>query len=97
VIWLDYPFVVVFAQLLRRTFQRAVAKQPMWDGCIEDWRTVFSKDSILLWCITTHRRRKRNYPRALAKPEHAHLQLIHLRSRRQTRRWLASLEKVAET
>jgi len=91
IVWLDYPFFVIFGQLLRRTLQRAITKEPMWGGCVESWRDIFSKDSILIWCITTHRRRKRNYPKVLAKPEHAHLTFVHLRSRRQTRRWLESL------
>jgi adenylate kinase family enzyme len=92
IVWLDYPFFVVFGQLLLRTITRAITREPMWDGCIETWRMAFlSRESILLWCIRTHRRRKRNYPRALAAPEHAHLQLIRLRSRRATRRWLAAL------
>jgi len=93
VVWLDYPFLVIFGQLLKRTFRRVLTKEPMWGGCVESWRVMFSKDSILVWCMTTHRRRKKNYPRALAKPEHAHLTFVHLRSRRQTKRWLASLEQ----
>ena len=94
IVWLDYPFHVVFGQLLRRTVSRTMSKQPMWEGCVESWRgSFFSRDSILLWCLQTFWRRKRNYPGVFARPEHAHLEVVRLRSRRATRRWIESLRR----
>ena len=93
-VWLDYAFPRVFTQLLWRTIRRALTKEPMWGGCVENWRmAIFSRESILLWCMQTHWRRKRNYPGILARPEHAHLQIIHLRNRRETAGWLDNLPK----
>jgi len=92
VVWLDYPFRRVFTQLLRRTILRVVCREELWNGNRESWRTsFFSRDSILLWAIRTHRRRKREYPELLARPENAHLTVIRLRSPAETRRWLATL------
>jgi hypothetical protein len=34
---------------------------------------------------------RKNYPKAFLQPEYAHLQIIHLRSRRETKRWLDGL------
>jgi len=92
IVWLDYPFPRVFGQLLRRTIARAITKEPMWGGCVENWRMAFlSTDSILIWCLQTYWKRWWNYPNVLARPEHAHLRVVRLRTRRQTNRWLASL------
>jgi hypothetical protein len=52
--------------------------------------TFCSRDSILLWALTTYRRRRREYPALFTQPEHAHLRVIHLRSPWATRAWLAA-------
>ena len=92
VIWLDYSFPRVFSQLIGRTVRRIVDRKVLWNGNREEWRSaVFSRDSILLWAIQTHWRRKRANPIVLARPEAAHLQVVRLRSRRQTRQWLHTL------
>ena len=94
IVWLDYSFPRVFGQLLWRTVRRTISAKPMWGGCKESFRISFlSRDSILLWCLQTYWRRKRNYPEILARPEHTHLQIIRLRNRRETARWLDSLPK----
>ena len=91
-VWLDYPFLRVFGQLLRRTIARAITREPMWGGCVESWRMAFfSTDSILVWCLQTYWKRRRNYPSVLAQPEHAHLRVVRLRTRREADRWLESL------
>ena len=93
VIWLDYSFARVFSQLLARTVARIVDREVLWNGNRERWRTaVFSRDSILLWAIQTHWRRKRSTPVELARPEWAHLNVVRLRSRRETHRWLCQLK-----
>ncbi len=92
IVWLDYSLARVFSQLLWRTIRRAVTREPMWGGCRESFRiSFFSRDSILLWCLHTYWRRKRNYPEILAWPEHTRLRVVRLRSRRETARWLESL------
>jgi len=93
IVWLDYPFPRVFLQLLRRTISRAITKEAMWDGCVETWRKgFFSRDSILLWCLQTYWRRRRNYPGVFNRPEHRHLRVVRLRSPRETAGWLARLD-----
>ena len=93
IVWLDYSFPRVFLQLLGRTIRRATTREPMWDGCVETWRKgFFSRDSILLWCLKTYGRRRRNVPAVLRRPEHRHLTIIRLRSRRETDAWLRSLD-----
>jgi len=89
VVWLDYSFPRVFTQLLRRTLSRALSGDELWPGCRETLRGSFvSRDSILLWCLQTYWRRRRNYPKLIAASEHAHLQFIRLRSPRRARKWL---------
>lgn len=60
---LDPPFVLYFPRLLWRTFARLCRfGTPCAPGCDEDWREVFfSRNSIILWCITHHSSVRRRY------------------------------------
>jgi adenylate kinase family enzyme len=93
IVWLDYGFLRVFGQLLLRTVRRCLTGEVLWHGNRERFRIAFlSRDSILVWAIRTHRRRRREYPALLSLPENGHLRLIRLRSPREARRWLESLQ-----
>ena len=92
IIWLDYSFPRVFWQLLLRTIRRSVTREAMWDGCYERFLKSFcSKDSILLWCIKTYWRRKRNYSALFEQPEHQHITLLRFTTPNKFQRWLATL------
>ncbi|KIY42906.1 hypothetical protein FISHEDRAFT_54539 [Fistulina hepatica ATCC 64428] len=56
VIWLDPPLVVTFYRILCRTLGRLLGtKEPCSPGCAETIREAFfSRDSILLYCLTSH-------------------------------------------
>ncbi len=62
-IWLDLPFPLVFWRLLRRTIWRAITKEDLWGtGNRESLvRSFFSRQSILLWAIRTHRRNRERF------------------------------------
>ncbi|HBB34928.1 MAG TPA: adenylate kinase [Cyanobacteria bacterium UBA8803] len=91
VIWLDYSLPVIMSRLMWRTFWRVVKQEELWNGNRETWQRTFSRESILLWALTTYRQKRKNYPLLFQKPEYAHLQVIHLRSPKATSTWLASL------
>ena len=92
VVWLDYALPVIMGRLLWRTLRRMVTREELWSGNRESVRAVFfSRDSILLWALSTYRRRRREYPILFARPEYAHLRTVRLRSPRATKRWLDSL------
>ncbi len=95
-VWLDYPLRTIMWQLLWRTLRRCVTGEELWNGNRERFRTsFFSRDSVILWALTTYRRRRRQIPRQLALPEHSHLAVVRLRSRRETRSWLEALGATA--
>jgi adenylate kinase family enzyme len=83
IIWLNYPFYLVFFRALKRTISRAITKEPMFSGNVETFKQSFlSKDSILLWVITTYNRRKKKYPLLFMKPEYRHLKVIELKKQK---------------
>lgn len=94
VVWLDYPFLVVFWRLLTRTIRRSWRREELWNGNREKfwWHLkLWSDDSLFHWLIKTYWRRKRETPELLKLPQYAHLHLIHLETPRQAEEWLGSL------
>jgi adenylate kinase family enzyme len=58
VVALDYPRLTSFARLLRRTCSRVIDRQEVCNGNRESLRDVFARDSILLWHVTSFRRKR---------------------------------------
>jgi len=95
IVWLDYPFPIVFWRLFRRTMLRGVLRTRLWNDNREDlWRHFLTKDSLFYWAVKTHWRRRKTLPAAFALPEHAHLQVIRHHTAQETRRWLAGISAV---
>lgn len=91
IIWLDYALPVVLWRVTRRTARRLISRAELWNGNRESVRTLLSRDSIILWALTTWGKNRREYRQLFAAPDYAQLRLIHLRSPRETRRWLLHL------
>jgi adenylate kinase family enzyme len=95
VLWLRLPFRVSFWRLCKRTVMRAWMKQPLWEGNPnrESWRkSFFSRDSILLYAITSRKRHVETTLRVLSATPH-HASVIELRSARAVRRLLQELSQ----
>ena len=80
IIWLNYSFPVVLRRAISRTIRRVFTKEVVFSENVETFRKAFlSKDSILLWVITTFHHRRRRYQDIRAKNEYGHLKWIELR------------------
>ena len=95
VIWLDPPLTVIFARLFERAVRRIRSGEELWPGTgnRETFRNQFlSPDNLFWWALKTYRRRRRELPLALARPEHAHLTVHRLRRPAETEAWLETAE-----
>ena len=92
IIWLDYPFLLVFYRLFIRTIQRVIFRTRLWHNNRESFRNTFlSKDSLFLWLFQSYPRLKKGYPLILAQPEHSHLKVLRFTRPVQARQWLQEL------
>jgi adenylate kinase family enzyme len=94
IIWLDYPFHVVFWRLFTRTIRRSYLQEELWNGNRENFWThlkLWSEESLFHWLFKTYWRRKREYPLLFASPGNAHLKIIDFRHPKETERWLNNL------
>ena len=91
IIWLDYPFHIVFWRLLTRTIRRCSQGKNYGMAIVENFWThlkLWSEESLFHWLFKTYWRRKREYPLLFALPENAHLKIIHFKHPKETERWL---------
>lgn len=97
IIWLDYPFWIIFNQLTWRTFRRWWTRELLWGTNREPFWIHFkfwSQESLYHWLFKTYWRRKRETPALLVLPEHRHLKLIHLKHPREAETWLESMQRL---
>ena len=90
-LWLDYTFGLVMRQVVDRTIRRVIRRERLWNGNRESLRLTFSKDSILLWVVQTHARRRREMREMLAAGEYDHVRVIRFGSPSELKRWLGRL------
>ncbi|MDF1755986.1 MAG: adenylate kinase [Verrucomicrobiales bacterium] len=95
VIWLDYPFRVTFYRALKRAVGRSLRGTEIWPGTgnRESFRkTFFSRDSVLLWTITSYGKVRKQYREMIGDPQYESIQFVHLTSPAAARRFLAALD-----
>lgn len=92
VVALDYPRWLSFARLVRRTVSGAVTKEPRCNGNVESWRTILSRDSILVWHFRSFAR-KRDRMRAWAASADGP-EVLLFRRPRELEAWPRTLETV---
>lgn len=92
-VWLDLPFRLTLARVVRRTVGRRLRREVLWNGNTEGpLHTVLTDpEHIIRWSISTRRKYGQLVPEAVAA--RPHLQLVRLRSRREVEQWLAGLSR----
>ena len=86
IVGLDYSRGRTFWQLLKRTIARCTDKKEICNGNVESFRTMFSKESILLWHYRSFAR-KRHRMRKWQSSE-TQFEVILFKSPRQLEFWL---------
>ena len=88
-VWLDFPLRVVLWRLLSRTFSRIFKGEVFSSGNREQVTRLLGRQSIVLWAVRSHGRRRRLYEEMIARPRYAHLQVVRLRSPSEVKIWLS--------
>ena len=92
IVWLDYSFPLVLARLTARTLRRGVTGEVLWNGNREKlwWHAMlWSERSLFNWLCASFWRYRRELPALFREPAHAHARVVHLRTPRAAREWLA--------
>jgi adenylate kinase family enzyme len=94
IVWIDYPFPLVIWQLFWRTLRRRARNEELWAGNRESLRTqFFSSDSLFVWARQSHWKHRGEWQEIFDSPQMAHVRIVRLRTRGETARYLAMLER----
>jgi len=89
VVWLDFPFVIVFFRLLWRSLRRAFSRELLWGTNRETFmKLFFSRESLLFYVIRDFGKRRKLYEHLSQAPEYKEVQFVRLRTPRQAERWV---------
>jgi len=93
VIWLDYSFQKTIYQSLSRAIKRAYFKTELWPntGNYETFGRMFSKDSIVWWCIKSYSKIRERYKEIMSNPKYAHIEFVRLRTQEEAEEYILSL------
>ena len=92
-VWLELPLRVTLPRAVMRTASRLVRRTELWNGNRERLGNVFSRYSIPLFVLRTHRSFGGKWDERLrAQP---HLDVIRLSSTRAIAAWLQSIQATA--
>jgi adenylate kinase family enzyme len=98
IIWLDHSFASCFSRVWRRTFRRWLRREVLWNGNREHiLHHFFTRDSLLLWVIRTHRKKRCELGGLFASQELRGKQLIRFGSPGQAESWLRDLKLAIPT
>ena len=95
VIWLDYSFSKTIYQSVSRAIKRAYFKTELWPntGNYETFGNMFSKDSIIWWCIKTYPKIRKRYKEIMSDPKYAHIQFVHLKNANDAEEYILALSQ----
>lgn len=94
VVWLDYPLVLSFWRLWRRTLRRLITREELFAGNRESWRVQFlTRDSLFLWALQSYERRRREFRALMGQPPYLHLTWWRLTRPSDLERWLEALDR----
>jgi adenylate kinase family enzyme len=89
-IWLNLGLAMVLWRALRRSIGRSLSGEPFWHDNRESLSRAFlSRDSILLWILTTYRRRRLEFAALRESAKYPNIQWIEFRQPGEAARWLA--------
>jgi adenylate kinase family enzyme len=90
IIWLDFSFLRTLYQAIIRATKRIITREELWPGTgnIETLKALFSKDSIVLYAIISHRKVRKRYEAFIKSDYYSNIQFIRLRSPKEVKLFL---------
>lgn len=94
IVWLNYSFPRTFYRALNRTTRRALTGEEMWSGNRETFGKAFlSRDSILLWVLTSYFEKRRRYSKILREDNFSEKKIFIFRHPKEAEEFLRQAEQ----
>ena len=77
IVWLNYGFAVVLWRAVTRTVRRIATREVLWQGNQESFKRSFlSRESILVWVVSTFHKRRRQFQAVRTSNSYPHLSWV---------------------
>jgi adenylate kinase family enzyme len=99
VVWLDLSFVRTVLRVTRRAIGRSLTRHELWPGTgnRESLAKAFlSRDSIILWAMTSYRKNRKKYRSVMIAPEYSHIRFVRLTSPAAVVAWLEQVRQISK-
>lgn len=97
VVWLNYSQFTVFSRLLWRTLSHGITGKRLSHGNRESLRmALFSKDSILLWSLSSYAKNQSKFAALRKHEDFLHLQWVEITKPLEARAFLKSIASSPE-
>ncbi len=84
VVWIDLNLLNTLWRVTKRTLTRSWRNEVLWAGNRESFtKGFFSRDSVILWSLTSHARVRKAYGQAVHAKRYGHIHFIHLTSQKE--------------
>lgn len=94
IVWLDYSFPRTVYRAMNRTTRRIISGERIFSGNRETFKMAFmSRDSILLWVLTTYFERRRRYAELLRKENSREKGIFIFRHPKEAEKFLRQVEQ----
>jgi adenylate kinase family enzyme len=90
VIWLDLPAATCYRRIVLRTARRTLLREVLWSGNRETITALWATESLLRDVKSRKTTFTERYGAATKDPAYAHINVVHLTSAREVRRWWAT-------
>jgi len=91
IVWLNFGLGVVLRRVVLRTAQRLWRREVLWHGNRESLpRTLFTRESIVWWALTTHNSRARQFTQLRRSGEYPHLRWYEFTRPSELERWVST-------
>ncbi len=95
IVWLDYSFPRTFYQAVNRTTRRVLSGEEICAGNRETFRQSFmSRDSILLWVLTSYSEKRRRYAKILSEDSLRGKEIYIFRQPKQAAEFLRQIKQI---
>ncbi len=95
IVWLDYSFPRTCYRALNRTTRRVFSGESLYSGNRETFGKAFmSRDSILLWVLTTYHEKQRRYTKLLSEESLGEKEIFIFRHPKQTEEFLRQVRQI---
>lgn len=85
VVWLDFSLTTKLWRLIRRTAQRRLRNEELWNGNRETLvHVLWGRDALFAWMFRTHFRQRRVWPQKFSTRS-----VVRLRNAREVEHWLS--------